>query len=269
MPDIYMGDPNLRRAVSDRGTKGSTAEAAYLDRAMGFDANRAVRDAAQGGFNQFRKQLGRDLHTLRGRQVGMGRLNTGFATQDEDRLIEGGLQNLNNQILQNAMGAASLNLRNTEGLGQYGAAQSGTYLDALTGLNQTRRAQELQNRASKRGFWGNLAGGLMSGIGAAGGIGAFFSDEDLKEGIKEIDDALGKVRKLKGVEWDWNEIGQALTGEKKRRKGVIAQDVEKVAPELVGRRGGYRTVDYQGLTGVLTEAVKELDRKLSKLEKAA
>lgn len=160
-----MGDPNLRRAVSERGRLGSRAEQEYLSRAIGFDANRAVRDAAIGGFNAFRKQLGRDLHALRGRQVGMGRLNTGFATQDEDRLIEGGLNDLNNMILQNALGAASLDLRNLQGLGAYGANQSNVYLDALAGLNMTRRAQQLQNQASKRGFLGGLLG---AGIGALG-----------------------------------------------------------------------------------------------------
>ena len=49
--------------------------------------------------------------------------------------------------------------------------------------------------------------------------------------------------------------------------GVVAQDVEKVFPELVTTgRDGYKRVNYVGLIGPLIEAVKELDERLSRIE---
>ena len=48
---------------------------------------------------------------------------------------------------------------------------------------------------------------------------------------------------------------------------MVAQDVEKVFPELVSTGwNGYKRVDYVGLIGPLIEAVKELDQRLSILE---
>ena len=59
----------------------------------------------------------------------------------------------------------------------------------------------------------------------------------------------------------WKELGPPSVG-------VIAQDVEKVLPELVSERGdtGAKSVNYNGLVGVLIEAVKELSARVSKLE---
>jgi hypothetical protein len=48
--------------------------------------------------------------------------------------------------------------------------------------------------------------------------------------------------------------------------GVIAQEVEKVFPELISQESGYKSVRYNGLIGVLIEAVKELTQRIEKLE---
>ena len=49
--------------------------------------------------------------------------------------------------------------------------------------------------------------------------------------------------------------------------GVIAQQVEKIFPELVTTRdNGYKAVKYEKLTAVLIEAVKELTSKVESLE---
>ena len=50
--------------------------------------------------------------------------------------------------------------------------------------------------------------------------------------------------------------------------GVIAQEVEKVAPEIVTTRDtGYKAVNYQKLTALLIEAVKELQEEIKELKK--
>jgi len=48
--------------------------------------------------------------------------------------------------------------------------------------------------------------------------------------------------------------------------GVIAQDVEKVFPELVHGSEGSKSLQYSGLIGALVESVKELSEKVNALE---
>jgi hypothetical protein len=72
---------------------------------------------------------------------------------------------------------------------------------------------------------------------------------------------------LRGVTWRWRP-GVPRRIRKTPPIGVIAQDVEKVFPELVTTgRDGYKRVHYAGLIGPLIEAVKELDERLSEVER--
>ena len=78
---------------------------------------------------------------------------------------------------------------------------------------------------------------------------------------------------MRGVSYTWNK------GSRKGQKdiGVIAQEVEQVIPEIVrehkfevgefeGDKNSYKTVDYEKLSAVLIEAVKELSAKVKTLE---
>ena len=86
------------------------------------------------------------------------------------------------------------------------------------------------------------------------------SDERLKTNIVGISGAVEKVQQLRGVEFDWLESGHHSIG-------VIAQDVEKVAPELVDERDdGMKGVDYGKLTALLIEAVKEQQTQINELK---
>jgi len=87
------------------------------------------------------------------------------------------------------------------------------------------------------------------------------SDEKLKENIEEYADALDKVKQLKGVSFDWKKDGS-------KSGGVIAQDVQKVLPELVQNvkdlngDDSHLAVNYNGLIGLLLQSIKELSDKL-------
>lgn len=100
------------------------------------------------------------------------------------------------------------------------------------------------------------------------------SDKNFKDNINTIDNALYKVNKLRGVEFEWNSTSRK--GEKDI--GVVAQEVEEVLPEIVREKTPcvgefcentekYKTVDYQKLTAVLIEAVKELSAEVEDLKK--
>ena len=94
------------------------------------------------------------------------------------------------------------------------------------------------------------------------------SDSRLKTNVRQLDNVLEKIEKIRGVSFDWNSKYESMGRSSERREiGVIAQEVESVFPELVSTWGdeGYRAVDYGRLTGVLIEAVKELKAQNEKL----
>ena len=109
-------------------------------------------------------------------------------------------------------------------------------------------------------------GSTGDSIRVAGDVVAYYSsDERLKDNIKPIENALEKVNAISGVTFEWNEKSHKTTG--KKDVGVVAQEIEAVLPELVETRtNGYKAVDYQKLTAVLIESVKELTAKVEALE---
>ena len=95
------------------------------------------------------------------------------------------------------------------------------------------------------------------------------SDRRLKTNILNISDALDKVSKINGVEFDWLEFeenkNQKIHANEGHDVGVIAQEIEAIFPDLVDTRtNGYKAVRYDKLVAVLIEAIKELNDKISK-----
>ena len=84
------------------------------------------------------------------------------------------------------------------------------------------------------------------------------SDLNLKENIKTVENALETLTQLRGVSFDWKETGRSSYG-------VIAQELEEVLPDLV-KNGEVKSVNYNGLIGVLIEAVKELKKEIEELK---
>ena len=93
-------------------------------------------------------------------------------------------------------------------------------------------------------------------ITASGDITAF-SDERLKSDIETIDNALDKVMNMRGVSY---------TKQAEKGIGVIAQEIEKVLPEVV-TDGEYKSVAYGNIVGVLIEAIKEQQKQIDELKK--
>ena len=102
-------------------------------------------------------------------------------------------------------------------------------------------------------------------VNATGDITAFASsDERLKDNIQTIPNAVEKVQQIKGVSFDWNGNQTNHSG---HDIGVIAQDIEKVLPEIVATRDdGYKAVRYEKLVALLIEAVKEQQLQIDELK---
>jgi hypothetical protein len=88
-----------------------------------------------------------------------------------------------------------------------------------------------------------------------------YSSRRWKTNIHTIEDALGKVERLRGVTFDWHADG-------KRDLGFIAEEVGAVLPELVAYEDNgtdAKSLDYARLTAVLVEAIKEQQRQIEAL----
>jgi|TARA_B110000902_G_scaffold230089_1_gene271304 hypothetical protein len=99
-----------------------------------------------------------------------------------------------------------------------------------------------------------FSGTINSGeITSTGNVTAY-SDERLKSDIQTLDGK--KVLQMRGV---------SFTKDGEAGSGVIAQELEKIAPELV-HDGEYKSVAYGNITGYLIEAVKEQQKEIDELK---
>jgi len=86
----------------------------------------------------------------------------------------------------------------------------------------------------------------------------YSSDESLKKNVQKIETPLAKIMKLDGISFNWKENGE-------KSIGLIAQDVEKIFPELVktDANSGLKSIQYAQLVSPLIEAVKEQQNMIS------
>ncbi len=102
------------------------------------------------------------------------------------------------------------------------------------------------------------AGAVITGVCTATDFNST-SDIRKKDNIVEIDEAVAKVQALRGVTFDWKDGSGSSAG-------VIAQEVEAVLPTLVKEGADHKTVVYNGLIGLLVQAVKEQADQIAALQ---
>ncbi len=92
------------------------------------------------------------------------------------------------------------------------------------------------------------------------------SDRNLKDNIQNIESPIDKLKQLNGVTWDWNKLATP-TQQTLPSVGVIAQDVEKVLPQLVTTGdSGFKSVDYPKLVALLIESIKDQQKQIDELK---
>jgi hypothetical protein len=153
-------------------------------------------------------------------------------------------------------GNPSIELRGTNNALPYLDFVENAGLDYSTRLISQAGTLSLQygGTATKPSYILNVQGGLQC-VGTVN-----TSDQRLKQHVRPIGSALASVLALRGVRYEWNTLGVQHGGKARAEQvGVIAQEVEKVFPELVSTGpDGYKAVNYAQLTPVLIEAIKEL-----------
>lgn len=94
----------------------------------------------------------------------------------------------------------------------------------------------------------------------------YISDARLKKDLTKIDSPLEKIMKLNGYNFTWKKDG-------KKDMGLIAQEVEKVFPNLVGEykdpdsKETYKNVEYGHMIAPLIEAIKEQQSQIEELKR--
>ena len=81
------------------------------------------------------------------------------------------------------------------------------------------------------------------------------SDQTLKINIEKLNNSIEILRQINPVSFNWKDNGE-------KSYGVIAQELEKILPELVRDNNGTKTVSYIPLIALLIDAVLELNQKL-------
>jgi len=128
---------------------------------------------------------------------------------------------------------------------------------------------------------GSLTVGVSTGSSVAGEIRAtneitayFSSDARLKENIQPIENPIAMLEAIRGVYFDWTtEHIERRGGEdgyfvRKHDIGVIAQEVEKILPEIVATRSdGFKAVKYEKIVPLLIEAIKAQQAEIEQMKK--
>ena len=111
---------------------------------------------------------------------------------------------------------------------------------------------------------GAAATGTTGDIVATGDITAYYSsDERLKDNITPLSNAIDKINQIGGYEFDWN----SHSSHNGHDIGVIAQEIEKVLPEVVTKRdNGYKAVRYDKIVALLISAIKEQQLQIDELK---
>lgn len=180
----YAYGRSKMRPQADRDLNvGREVEDEYVQRARDFDATGAARTAGSAIFDEVQEGLDRNVRTLRGAQVGRGRINSGFDFEDEDELVGDTYKNLARTLAQNAITTTGMNLRNMEGLGGYGERTTGRGLDIVASERdadideeEMRRRDEERRRSGLFGAIGRIGGTVLGPAGSIVGerIGRLF-----------------------------------------------------------------------------------------------
>lgn len=124
------------------------------------------------------------------------------------------------------------------------------------------KLKSVQLRVSARDSYNELTEQLIATYPGCGH--SCTSDERLKENIASLSSMLTRIQSLRPVTFEWKKS----VSEKKPEFGLIAQEVEKIFPEVVSTNAqGYKQIAYHQLIAVLIAAVQELTKEIDRLKK--
>ena len=178
--------------------------------------------------------------------------------------------------LQDVAGLAVTNGGFIVGDGSNFVLETGATVRTSIGLGTASNVEFEDTQLDSLGV-GTAASSTTGEIRATNDVTAFYSsDRSLKENIKNIENPLEKISQINGVTFDWTEDyikqhgGEDKYFVRKNDVGVIAQEIEKVLPQVVAtRENGIKAVKYDRIVALLIESVKELKKEIEELKSGA
>jgi hypothetical protein len=192
----------------------------------------------------------------------------GLKTFTSNTVFEANFGNLNTTAdtgVQFEVGTTAMNTMRTD------ADAFRIYMGGSTGVGTVYEVSQLGEHQ-----WDGSGGGTRMKLDVSGNLhcdgdvtaySTSVSDISMKDNVETIENATETVKQLRGVSYTWNKGHRKGLSE----IGVIAQEVEKILPDLVHDKelldgSPVKTVDYQKMIGLLIESNKELSDRLDKLE---
>jgi hypothetical protein len=173
-----------------------------------------------------------------------------------------------NLIIRNNTNDGNVVLQSDDGSG---GVASYLYLDGTNGKVQIDKPTDIsdttQSDAKTTGAFVVDGGvGIAKTLNVGEDVVAYASsDERYKDNVTPIQNPNEKLKQIGGYTFDWNDKHEVFKGQ--HDVGVIAQEIEKVLPEIVEtRESGYKAVKYEKIVALLIESNKELLKRIEDLE---
>jgi hypothetical protein len=149
-----------------------------------------------------------------------------------------------------------------------GLSDGETYVSAKDGSAATIRGGGNNSSNQITVPDGTTITATTSDFRVTGNVTAYASDERLKTNIQTIKNPIEKIKKIRGVEFDWLENIENFNPKFEHETGVIAQEIEAVIPDAVSPapfNEEYKTVDKEKIVALLIEGMKEQQELIEKL----
>jgi len=165
--------------------------------------------------------------------------------------VDGGTTNHDGETNNSAQGFSLKYMgsrsNNNNSFSLFADNQSGTQFEAITVLQDGKVGIKDSTPSYELEVNGTVAATNFDSL----------SDRRYKTNIQVIDNPIDKVMKIDGVSFDWKETNQPSLG-------VIADNIQEVLPEIVSGEDT-KSVNYNGLIGLLIEVVKDQQKQIDEL----
>jgi len=244
------------QAAAQRQAVAAEQQAAEAARAR----REALSQAANLATGMQQQQFGRDLTQAQARDQ-IAQFNAAVAARDTGARRQQAQQQAE---IQNFQEQYNKELVQREFENQMARARgvSGAVNQQAQGMMQFGGARAAADQQRAAGVRGMVKGILGSGSNVAAA--AIKSDKNAKKDIKNVD-VSKKLDKLDGYEYSYKDEDKDGEG---KRTGVMAQDVEKIAPEAIMKdEDGNKVIDYSKLGPLMLASLSDLNKRLKKQEK--
>lgn len=249
---IY-GQDTANRGWSQQALEGSIASMNHSLAASGQAFNNSLASAVENR-NAQAQRYGQEMSTADFNRVLNDQRYNQSAENSNRHMAEQG------QMFNQALTTYQTPMNSAQGYAQLFNSQPGSNYQGFsgaTGYNPASMTNAAQNTYNANMGAANAQSGKQNNLLQAGttlGSAYMRSDMSLKENIQPLNgkDALAVILKLGGYEYNWKDTGE-------EDMGVLAQQVEKVLPDLVVRaEEGHLMVKYQGIVAIAIEAIRYL-----------